>query len=123
MGRGPSTLTLLSSIADKAFIGGWKKAKSKASKDAVEGNHVHYLLKNGNAWKNGIEDFTLNISKLDASELLTLCFPGTARKPQAKSFQFRQAKFRPKQDLDIYFGNLGAAQVKHGSGVMPTLNR
>ena len=108
--------------ADKAFMGAWKKARAKGGKDTVEGNHVHYLLKNGNAWKNGIEHFTLNVNKLDSGELLTLCFPGTPRKAQAK-FQFRQANFRPKQDLDIYFSNLGAAPVKHGSGVMPTLNR
>lgn len=109
--------------ADKSFMSAWKKAKSKAGKETADGHHVHYLLKNGNAWKNGIEDFTLNINKLDASELLTLCFPGTARKPQAKTFQFRQSNFRPKQDIDIYFSNLGATQVKQASGVMPTLNR
>ena len=109
--------------ADKAFMGAYKKAGAKSGKDAVDGNHVHYLLKNGNAWKNGIEDFTLNVSKLNPGELLTLCFPGRPPKPRAKTFQFRQANFRPNQDLDIYFGNLGAGQVKHGSGVMPTLNR
>ncbi len=107
--------------ADRAFMGAWKRAKNKAGTDNVEGNHVHYLLKNGNVWKNGIEQFTLNISKLDTSELLTLCFPGDVRRPEAKTFQFRQYNFRPKQDLDIYFGNLGAAQVKPATGVMPTL--
>lgn len=109
--------------ADKTFMATWKKALAKGGKDSLDGNHVHYLLKNGNAWKNGIEEFTLNVSKLDKSELLTLCFPGTGRKPQAKTVQFRKANFRPKQDLDIYFGNLGAAEVKHSRGVMPTLNR
>ena len=109
--------------ADKAFMGAWKKAKGKAGNPTVEGNHVHYLLKSGNAWKNGIEDFTLNVSKLDASELLTLCFPGGARRPEAKTFQFHQANFRPKQDIDIYFGNIGEAKVKNSAGIMPTLNR
>lgn len=109
--------------ADKAFMGAWKKTRAKSGTDVIDGHQVHYLLKNGNAWKNGIEDFTLNVIKLDASELLTLCFPGTPRKPQTKTFQFRQAHFRPKQDLDIYFGNLRAAQVKHVGGVMPTLNQ
>lgn len=108
--------------ADKAFMGAWKKAKGKAGKDTLDGNHVHYLLKNGNAWKNGIEDFTLNVTKLDSAELVTACFPGDVRRPQAKSLQFRQANFRPKQDLDIYFGNVGASQVKNSS-IMPTLNR
>ncbi len=107
--------------ADRAFMGAWKRAKKRAGTDKLEGHHVHYLLKNGNVWKNGIEQFTLNISKLDSSELLTLCFPGNVRRPQAKTFQFRHYNFRPKQDLDIYFGNLGAVQVKPATGVMPTL--
>ncbi len=109
--------------ADKAFTGAWNRAKSKAAKDSVDGNQVHLLLKNGNAWKSGIEDFTLNISKLDTSELLTLCFPAAPRKAQAKTFQFRQANFRPTQDLDIFFGNLGPAKVGSHAGIMPTLNR
>jgi hypothetical protein len=109
--------------ADKAFMGAWKRAKSKAGKDTLEGSHVHFLLKNGNAFRNGIEDFTLNVGKLDAGELVTLCFPGDVRKPQAKTFQFRQTNFKPKQDLDIYFGNLGPTTVKSSAGVMPTLNR
>jgi hypothetical protein len=107
--------------ADKAFIGARKKAKSKAGGETLPGYHVHYLLKNGNAWKNGIEDFTLNVSKLDSTELVTLCFPGNVRRPQAKTFQFRQANFRPKQDLDIYFGNVVDARVMNSGGIMPTL--
>lgn len=108
--------------ADKSFKRAWTRARKKSGKDAVEGNHVHYLLKNGNAWKNGIERFTLNISKLESGELLSLCFPGKARKPNARTFQFRQSNFRPGQDLDIYFGNLGQVKVKH-RGIMPTLSR
>jgi hypothetical protein len=108
--------------ADKAFMGAWKKAKAKAGSANVEGKQVHYLLKTGNAWKSGIEDFTLNISKLESSELVSLCFPGNVRR-QAKTFQFRQANFRPKQDLDIYFGNLNEVKIKNNSGVMPSLIR
>jgi hypothetical protein len=109
--------------ANRAFTGAWKRATGKAGKDSVDASHVHYLLKSGNAWKSGIEDFTLNVSKLETGELLTLCFPGNVRKPQAKTFQFRQANFKPKQDLDIFFGNIGAVKVKANAGVMPTLNR
>lgn len=108
---------------DKAFMGAWKKAKAKAGKETVEGNHVHYALKSGNAWKNGIEDFTLNINKLESTELVSLCFPGDVRRPKAKTVQFRQANFKPKQDLDIYFGNIGESKVKRSSGVMPSLIR
>ncbi|WP_426106796.1 DUF4424 family protein [Massilia sp. TSP1-1-2] len=109
--------------ADKAFMGAWKKAKAKAGNNNVEGKQVHYLLKNGNAWKNGIEDFTLNVTKLEAGELVSLCFPGNVRKPEAKTFQFHQTNFRPKQDLDVYFGNMGEAKIKNNSGVMPSLIR
>ncbi|MEJ7806968.1 MAG: DUF4424 family protein [Telluria sp.] len=108
---------------DKAFMASWKKARSKAGKDTVDGNHVHYLLKNGTPWTNGIEDFTLNVSKLDATELVSMCLPGDVHRAQAKRVQFRQANFRPKQDLDIYFGNVAAAKVKNSAGIMPTLNR
>lgn len=106
---------------DKAFMSAWKKAKAKAKTDTVDGNHVHYILMNGNNWKNGIESFTLNVSKLESTELVTLCFAGQVRKPDTKTFQFRQANFKPKQDLDIYFGNLDQLKVKDNSGIMPTL--
>ena len=108
---------------DKSFAGAWKKAATKARKDTLEGNYVHYLLKNGNAWKNGIEDFTLNVTKLEPAELVSLCLPGQPRRPDSKTLQFHQANFRPKQDLDVYFGNFGEAKVKDNSGVMPSLIR
>ena len=109
--------------ADKAFMGAWNKAKAKAGKDNVAGSHVHYLLKSGNAWKSGIEDFTLNVTKLEPSELVSLCFPGQPRRSDAKTFQFHQTNFRPKQDLDVYFGNFGEGKVKDNSGVMPSMIR
>lgn len=108
--------------ADKSFVSAWKKAKAKAKTETVDGNHVHYILVNGNTWKNGIENFTLNVNKLESAELVTLCFAGQVRKADTKTFQFRQTNLKPKQDLDIYFGNLDQVKVKDNSGIMPTLN-
>lgn len=107
--------------ADKPFMAAWKKANAKSA-NGVPANHVHYQLKNGNTWKNGIEDFTLNVSKVESSELVSLCFPGAVRKAGAKTFQFRQSNFKPKDDLHIYFGNVGAVKVA-ADGVMPSLKR
>jgi hypothetical protein len=83
---------------------------------------VSYILKTGNTWKRGIEDFTLNIVKRRPSELVSLCFPGTVKKIDALTFQVRLSSFQPAEDLQVYFGNVDY-DAADNSGVMPALAR
>lgn len=66
---------------------------------------VSYILKTANSWKNGIEDFTLNINKGDAKELVSLCFPGEFKKINPTTLQVHLNNFKPQQDLLVFFAN------------------
>ena len=93
--------------ADDAFLKGWDKVIERANstpQGGYDAAKVAYILKTGNTWKNGIEDFTLNIVKSAPSELVTLCFPGTFKKIDARTYQVRLRNFRPTRDLDVFFG-------------------
>jgi len=89
--------------ADRAFLSSWDKAVR--SGNGYSAAKVAYILKTGNTWKNGIEDFTLNVVKSDPSELVTLCFPGTFKKIDARTYQVKLRNFRPASNLDVFFGN------------------
>ena len=110
--------------ADAAFLKGWDKLIERA--DNGQGRYdaakVAYILKTGNTWKNGIEDFTLNIVKSAPSELVTLCFPGTFKKIDATTYQVRLRNFRPTRDLDVFFGIPGDRDFDN-KAEMPRLDR
>lgn len=89
--------------ADRAFLNSWDKAIT--SGNGYSAAKVAYILKTGNTWKNGIEDFTLNVVKSAPSELVTLCFPGTFKKVDARTYQVKLRNFRPAGDLEVFFGN------------------
>lgn len=92
---------------DKAFYATWNKlAKQRGESGFVNAKWVSYILKTGNTWKNGIEDFTLNLVKGKSDELISLCFPGTFTKVNPTTLQVKLRNFRPTQDLNVYFGNL-----------------
>lgn len=103
--------------ADAAFMKGWRRAANGADHLAAE--HVEYILKTGNTWKRGIEDFTLNIVKRRPEELVSLCFPGTFRKVDNLTYQVRLKNFRPADDLRVYFGNVDGGNGD--PGVAPIL--
>jgi hypothetical protein len=112
--------------ADAAFLNGWRRlAARNAGPDGaypyLRAAKVAYILQTGNTWKNGIEDFTLNIVKQSPAELVSLCFPGTFQKTDARTFQLRLRNFRPSADLEVYFGNIDA-DGEPGDGVMPRVN-
>lgn len=105
--------------ADKDFLKAWKKLAARTPDSTVPAEHVSYILKTGNTWKRGIEDFTLNVIKRHPSEIVSLCFPGTFKKIDANTFQVRLSNFQPADDLRVYFGNIdGSAE---NTGVMPVL--
>jgi hypothetical protein len=90
---------------DPALRAAWKK-HAVVTNGTVSAEGVSYILKSGNSWKNGIEDFTLNVIKRDPAELVSLCFPGTFQKRDAKTSSVHLTNFHPAQDLAIYFGNV-----------------
>ncbi|WP_028101411.1 DUF4424 family protein [Pseudoduganella violaceinigra] len=82
--------------------------------------NVSYILKTGNTWKRGIEDFTLNIIKRRPEELVSLCFPGTFKKIDAHTYQVHLSNFHPTKNLEVHFGNIEGGQDEN-AGVMPVL--
>lgn len=113
--------TARSYCADAAFLKTWKKLAVRNGDPGggyLNAAKVSYILKTGNTWKNGIEDFTLNVVKSKPEELVSLCFPGTFKKLDARTYQVRLRNFHPAQDLEVYFGNIGSA-AGGDSGEMP----
>lgn len=109
--------------ADKAFIAAYNKmVKRKGADGSFAVEKVGYILKTGNTWKNGIEDFTLNVTKGAPEELISLCFPGKFKKMNATTYQVRLQNFQPAKDLNIYFGDV-ATGSDDNSGVMPALTK
>lgn len=87
---------------DKSFIKGMDKLKIS---EYIPVYQVSYILKSGNSWKNGIEDFTLNLQKDHSQELVSLCFPGEFKKINPTTLQVHLTNFKPTKDLLIYFAN------------------
>jgi hypothetical protein len=110
--------------ADPAFLKSWNRLAARHGNDAgryLPAAKVAYILKTGNTWKRGIEDFTLNVVKSDPAELVSLCFPGTFKKVDATTYQVRLQNFQPTSDLDVYFGNLEDAGASEPD--IPRLNK
>ncbi|SDH15255.1 MULTISPECIES: DUF4424 family protein [unclassified Duganella] len=112
--------------ADAGFIKGWQRLAARNSPAgsgylSLNAAKVSYILKTGNTWKNGIEDFTLNIVKQSPDELVSLCFPGNFKKINASTFQVRLRNFRPSADLEVYFGNIDP-NGEPNDGQMPRMN-
>ncbi|MGW8390403.1 DUF4424 family protein [Pseudoduganella sp. HUAS MS19] len=103
---------------DQSYLNARAKVAAR-NNGYVNTHNVSYILTTGNTWKRGIEDFTLNIIKRKPDELISLCFPGTFRKIDARTYQVRLQNFRPTQDLEIHFGNVDSEDGQ--SGVMPVL--
>ncbi|UTY57214.1 DUF4424 family protein [Massilia sp. erpn] len=104
--------------ADQAFFKAHEKIAARTEGGFPNARAVSYILKTGNTWKRGIEDFTLNIVKRSPVELVSLCFPGDFKRIDAQTLQVRLKNFRPADDLAIYFANVEHSE-EDGSGVMP----
>lgn len=102
--------------ADEAFLKVWRRYKETLTSPLDRGlpaTSVAYILKTANTWKDGIRDFTLRIRKSRPQEIVSLKFPGTARRIDSKTLEFRHTNFRPTQDLDVYFGNVLGDQLNN----------
>ena len=105
---------------DKAFYKTWNRLTAQHGEGGfVNAKWVSYILTTGNTWKNGIEDFTLNLVKGKPDELISLCFPGTFTKINPTTLQVKLRNFRPRQDLNVYFGNV--ADGSENTGEAPAL--
>jgi hypothetical protein len=85
---------------DKSLIAGIEKRNGEGG---WEYNHLSYILTTANNWQGAIKDFKLTIRKRKPSDVFTLCFDGHFKKTDSLTFEYRQADFRPKQDLKILF--------------------
>ncbi|MBB5605977.1 MULTISPECIES: DUF4424 family protein [unclassified Janthinobacterium] len=100
---------------DQGFQKTWQRLAARAGENGVvNAVAVSYILTTGNTWKNGIEDFSLNLIKGKPDELISLCFPGTFTKVNPTTLQVRLRNFRPQQDLDVYFGNVEGSGMHEG---------
>jgi hypothetical protein len=64
---------------------------------------VEYILGTGRNWKGPIGDFTLRIEKAKPEEIVSLCFPGQARRIDARTLEFRAKDLVPQDRLVIHF--------------------
>ncbi|HAT30751.1 MAG TPA: hypothetical protein DCW29_07830 [Janthinobacterium sp.] len=103
--------------ADGDFLKAWKRLGSHGRFGGA--NQVSYILRSANTWKNGIEDFTLNLVKKNPDEVVSLCFPGSFSKINPTTLQVHLKNFKPKRDLEVFFGNVG--RLDGNEGVAPRL--
>jgi hypothetical protein len=104
--------------ADNAFINKVNHLNKNPEGEAysmVPAAYVSYILETGNTWKNGIEDFTLNLNKQNPNELVSLCFPGDFKKVSPTTLQVHLTNFKPQQNLDVYFGNIDMNDKNYSS--------
>lgn len=64
---------------------------------------VDYILGTGRNWSGPIKDFHLVIHKNSSDEIISLCFPGKARKTSPTTLEFHQKDFVPQDKLAVYF--------------------
>lgn len=70
---------------------------------------VEYILGTGRNWKGPIGRFTLRIKKESPDQVVSLCFPGQAKKIDPVTLEFTQKNFVPQDRLVIYFYSISAS--------------
>ena len=66
-------------------------------------NDVEYVLGTGRNWKGPIEKFLLRIKKQSPEQIISLCFPGKARRIDPLTIEFEATNFVPQDSLVVYF--------------------
>jgi hypothetical protein len=64
---------------------------------------VDYILTTGANWSGPIKDFTLNLKKMNANEIVTLCFDGHFKKQDALTLTSNIKNFTPQKDISVLF--------------------
>jgi hypothetical protein len=70
--------------------------------DTLPGAWVRYILTTANTWKGPIEDFELIVEK-EPGDLMTFCWDGPVEKIAPNRYRARMKRFRPSEELTIYF--------------------
>lgn len=72
----------------------------------IPGTIVAYVLTTANSWKDGIRDFTLRIHAKSKTEIVSVCLPFKVIKVSDTLYSLNIKKYKPGQDLIIYYGNI-----------------
>ena len=81
----------------------WVTKQDPSGKEAIGCQTVHYVLSTGSNWRGPIEDFRLRLVKKFPGDLISLCFPGNAKRLDSRTLEFAQPRFEPKDDLQVMF--------------------
>ena len=84
------------------------RTKNRDNNSQLPGAVVEYILTTANSWKDGVRDFTLKVHTKSKDEVVAFCFPGGFRRVGEKLYEAHAKNFKPKSDLNIYFGNAHA---------------
>jgi hypothetical protein len=90
---------------DDAFIEAVEKrmpSDGGASAGLYFENRIQYILRTGANWAGPISDFTLQIDKGSADNLVSFCAEGV-KKTGPTTFEVKATDFWPERDLDILF--------------------
>ena len=80
-----------------------EQAQSGAGWVMVDLHDVEYILGTGRNWKGPIRNFTLRLRKESPDQVVSLCFPGQAKRLDPLTLEFSQKDFTPPDRLVVYF--------------------
>lgn len=77
--------------------------KAKGGDAVVSLDVVEYILGTGRNWKGPIKNFKLILKKDSPNQIVSLCFPGKAKRTSASTIEFVHSNFVPQDKLVVYF--------------------
>ena len=80
--------------------------KNQNGNGEIEGAVVKYILTPAGSVHDSIRDFSLRIHAGSPDEVVALCFEKPLLKIAENLFEAKVAKFKPSNELNIYFGNV-----------------
>ena len=80
--------------------------KNSNAHGELDGAIVKYLLTTAGSGRDSIREFTLRIHKGSPIELIALCFEKPLLKITENLYEAKILRFKPKDELNIYFGNV-----------------
>jgi len=80
--------------------------KSHNGHGVIDGAIVKYILTAANSGRDGIKEFILRIHTGSPNEVVALCFEKPMLKIAENLFEAKLIKFKPNNELSIYFGNV-----------------
>lgn len=71
---------------------------------------VEYILGTAKNWKGAIGSFALDLVKEDPEEVVSLCFPGRAKRLDATTLRFEHRNFVPPDRIHVNFYSITASK-------------